>query len=221
MKSPTSKMLFRYWNELRGARSAPTRLDVDPAHFIEILAETFILETGLSGAYTFRLAGTRICEQLGFELRGLDFAELAGPTQAKVLEDDMAAISARGQCGVFEFETQAPNGQMVSFEAIVLPLVHSQGAINRYLGAISVLDAKRPYWLGTVPLTPRALVRNDLFWPDCPPQAPAEKVEHQAPFHERRSQVRIVHHDRRHFRVFEGGRSTPMAEGCQAPSVVK
>ena len=221
MKSPTSKMLFRYWNELRGTRSAPTRLDVDPAHFIDILSETFILETGLSGAYTFRLAGTRICEQLGFELRGLDFADLAGPDQAKELEDDMAAISARGQCGVFEIETRAPNGQTVSFEAIVLPLVHTQGAINRYLGAMSVVGNKRPHWLGTVPLTPCALVRNELFWPDGPPQAPEEKEEHQAPFQERPSHVRIVHHDRRHFRVFEGGRSTEMVVGLKAPSVAK
>lgn len=221
MKSPTSKMLFRYWNELRGARSAPTRLDVDPAHFIDILSETFILETGLSGAYTFRLAGTRICEQLGFELRGLDFAELAGPAQAKVLEDDMVAISAHGQCGVFEIETQAPDSRTVSFEAIVLPLVHTQGTINRYLGALSVVGNKRPHWLGTVPLTPRALVRNELFWPDGPPQAADENVEHQAPFHERNSQARIVHHDRRHFRVFEGGRSSEMTVGLRVPGVVK
>lgn len=221
MKSPTSKALFRYWNELRESRPAPSRLDVDPAHFIDILSETFILEMGRADTYTFRLAGTRICEQMGYELRGLDFIELAGPAGAKVLAEDMAAIATSGQCGLFEIETHAPNGAAVCFEIIVLPLFHTQGAITRFLGAISVLNEKCPAWLGTVPLTPRALVRNELFWADGPPRVCVEETQNQSPLQDRHSQIRIVHHDRRHFRVFEGGKSASIVADIQRPRVVK
>lgn len=220
MKSPTNQMLFHYWNELRGTRPAPSRLEVDPAHFIEILAETFILETGLSGAYTFRLAGTRICELMGYELRGVDFAEMAGPTHARTLEDDLATIAARGRYGVFEIQCRAPNGEFVTFEALVLPLVHTQGTITRFLGAMSIVDGQRPAWLGTLPLTPLTLLRNDLHWADARPEA-IETAPNQAPFLERNTHARIVHDNRRHFRVFEGGLSTATVEAQQVPRVAK
>lgn len=220
MKSPTNQMLFHYWNELRGNRTAPSRLEVDPAHFIEILSETFILEMGLSGSFTFRLAGTRICEQVGYELRGADFAELAGPDHARTLEDDLGAIAARGQYGVFELAFRAPNGQTVLFEASVMPLVHTQGNVTRFLGAMAHMGGQRPMWLGTVPLTPQKLLRNDLYWPDGHPKA-VETPAHQAPFLERNAQARIVHSNRRHFRVFEGGLSSAPLEMKVVPSVAK
>jgi hypothetical protein len=220
MKSATNQMLFHYWNELRGTRQAPSRLEVDPAHFIEILAETFILEAGPSGTYTFRLAGTRICEQMGYELRGVDFAEMAGPTHARALEDDLTAISASGQYGVFEIECRAPNGEFVTFEALVLPLVHTQGTITRFLGAMSIVGGKRPAWLGTLPLTPMKLARNDLHWTNELPRI-VEPEPHQAPFLERNAHARIVHDNRRHFRVFEGGLSASPIVAKQAPRVAK
>ncbi len=44
MKHPTSRMLFSYWDSLRGDRAAPERGEIEPGAIRHILAETFILD---------------------------------------------------------------------------------------------------------------------------------------------------------------------------------
>ena len=54
MQKKSSKLLFAYWNSLRGARSAPDRRDLDPTQIRDALANTFILQAEENGSYTFR-----------------------------------------------------------------------------------------------------------------------------------------------------------------------
>ena len=75
MKQKTSQILFAYWNEVRGSRVAPRRFEIEPSRISEILPETFILERLDRETYRFRLAGTRICEEFGQELRGTNFLD--------------------------------------------------------------------------------------------------------------------------------------------------
>ena len=49
MKHATSRMLFAYWDALRGERSSPERGAINPGAIRHILADTFILE--ISGLY--------------------------------------------------------------------------------------------------------------------------------------------------------------------------
>src|SRR5918997_383905 len=70
MKHPTSRMLFSYWDALRGDRAAPERGDVEPGDIRHILADTFILEIGEDRRATFRLGGTRVCALFARELKG-------------------------------------------------------------------------------------------------------------------------------------------------------
>lgn len=205
MKSRTTKTLYSYWNALRGDRLAPARLEVDPGRLVNILSETFILERDRAGTFVFRLAGTRICEQFGYELRGRDFTQMAGPGHTHILDQDLVAITNHGAVGVFELEASALDGRTVVFEAIVMPLQHTQAVISRYLGSISVMGTPPPAWLGSVPLTPQTLRRNELFWPAGGPPAVTEPG-HQLPFSTATPASRIVRHERRQFRVFEGGR---------------
>jgi hypothetical protein len=76
MQQPTSRQLYAYWDRVRNGREAPRRVKVEPAKIAALLPETFIAEcTGMLG-YRFRLAGTKICEQFGRELRGADLLSL-------------------------------------------------------------------------------------------------------------------------------------------------
>ena len=76
MQQPTSRQLYAYWDRVRNGRIAPRRFEIEPAKIASILPETFIAEgAGLLG-YRFRLAGTKICEQFGRELRGADLLGL-------------------------------------------------------------------------------------------------------------------------------------------------
>src|SRR6185295_12220787 len=67
--------LFNYWDQLRAGRIAPNRLEIEPSRIADILAETFMLERIDARTYQFRLAGTRLCELFGSELRGKNFLE--------------------------------------------------------------------------------------------------------------------------------------------------
>jgi len=203
MQSRTSQILFRYWNEVRGSRIAPTRLEIEPARITQILSETFILEAAEIGGYLFRLAGTRICEHLGYELRGCDFLDIAGEEHAPVLEQIMGEVTSKGAVATIEVEMSALDDRVVRFEIMVLPLVHGKQTVSRYLGSITAIDA--PAWLGTVVLQPLRLVDHELHWPDGRPHAVVERSGNQTPFVPAMVGARVVRQDRRQFRVLQGG----------------
>lgn len=207
MKQRTSQILFKYWNDVRGERLAPLRLEIEPIRISPILAETFILEQADSHGFTFRLAGTRLCDQLGRELRGTDFLDLAGHDDREVMEQAMADVAHRGAAAVFEIEAADEQERHVRFEVVVLPLLHARDTISRYLGAMSVIDP--PHWLGHEPLHPRAIIHHDIIWPDGRPHALIDRTGHQAPFLPALARARIVRSNRRQFRIVEGGRLDP------------
>ncbi|MEZ5850906.1 MAG: PAS domain-containing protein [Hyphomicrobiaceae bacterium] len=204
MKQRTSQILFKYWNDVRGDRLAPLRLEIEPMRISPILAETFILEQADHHSFTFRLAGTRLCDQIGSELRGTDFLDLVGEDDRETMELAMADVSQRGAVAVFEIEMCDASQRSVHFEAVVLPLLHARDSISRYLGALSPVDP--PYWLGHEPLHAHALARQEIIWPDGRPHAVVERAGHQAPFLPALAQARVVRFNRRQFRILEGGR---------------
>ena len=44
MKHAATRDLYCYWDSLRGARTAPERVDIDPGAIRRILGDTFIVE---------------------------------------------------------------------------------------------------------------------------------------------------------------------------------
>ena len=128
--------------------------------------------------YRLRLAGTKICEQFGSELRGADLLSLWDT-------DDRDAV------GHFVFRAYSRSNRQASFELVLLPLIHTGEAINRVLGAITAIEP--PFWLGAEPLSRQEIVEMHLHWPDgAPPPAT-------------RSGADVARLARRRFRVFEGG----------------
>lgn len=204
MQNPTSQVLFNYWNDVRGARLAPRRFEIEPARISRILPETFVAEQSEQGCFRFRLAGTRICEQLGLELRGLLIDTLVSAADRETLTTILHSVSAQGAAGVLLLETTSVDGRTARFEVLMLPLVHTDEKITRLLGAISPVQS--PNWLGSTPMLPGRIVQSETIWPDGRPHAIIERSDRQAPFASYPSGARIVRNERRHFRVFDGGR---------------
>lgn len=206
MKQRTSQLLFQYWNDVRGQRLAPERFDIEPSRIAAILPETCILERDDANVCSFRLAGTRVCDNWGQELRGTGLHELMLPADRPVLDEMLATITAQGAVGLLELSGLTKDGREVMFEVIILPLLHTSGAVTRYLAGISPFEA--PYWLGVERLAAGPLAEHALVWPDGRPHALIERTLRQAPFLPAMTNSRIVRVDRRQFRVFEGGRGT-------------
>ncbi len=206
MKQRTSQILFQYWNDVRGERMAPDRFEIEPARISTILPETCILERSDDGLFSFRLAGTRICDGFGRELRGSSLHDLVLEADRGMLDAVLHDVTNHGAVAVIEIEAACSMGRAVSFEGVLMPLIHLKNGITRYLGAISAIDP--PAWLGSAPLTTRGMTAHSIVWPDGRPHALVERNHRQSPFLPALSSARVVRVDRRQFRVLEGGRGT-------------
>ncbi len=122
MKHATSRVLYDYWNRVRGARAAPERSEMKPDAIRKILGDVFILETGGPDPHQVRLAGTQICTLLGRELRGRSFAEpFADDEQAEIysLLDSSVRTATPVIAGVIG-ETE--DKRLLGLELLLLPL---------------------------------------------------------------------------------------------------
>jgi hypothetical protein len=204
MKQKSLQTLFGYWNEVRAGRLAPQRLEIEPSRIASILSETLMLERIDAATYQYRLAGTRLCEMFGSELRGKNLLDGWSEEDRRVLVRTLAAVCEQGAVAVLGFEGASEGRHRLEIEAILLPLLHAGQKITRIIGAMSATSA--PHWLESEPLRTRRLLRHELIWPDGRPHAVAERLGRQAPFLPARAQMRIVKTGLRQFRVFDGGR---------------
>jgi len=205
MRQKSPNTLYGYWNELRAGRVAPRRLEVEPSRIAGILSETFMLERVNASDYQYRLAGTRLCELFGAELRCSNF--LAGWQDADdaVLAQKLALICEQGAVITLAIETTGAPRHALEFEAILLPLIHTGNSINRIIGAMS-LTSPMPIGVSEQPLR-RRLRRHEVIWPDGRPRAVLERGS-TAPFQAPPPAAPLPAQkgDRPHLRVLEGGR---------------
>jgi hypothetical protein len=191
MQQPTSRQLYAYWDRVRNGRVAPRRFEVEPAKIAALLPETFIAECAGMLGYRFRLAGTKICEQFGRELRGADLLSLWDTDDRDAVASLLRNVFTDAAVGHFVFRAYSRTNRQASFELVLLPLIHTGEAINRVLGAITAIEP--PFWLGAEPLSRQEIVEMHLHWPDGAPPPAA------------RSGADVARLARRRFRVFEGG----------------
>jgi hypothetical protein len=164
MRQATTRTLYGYWNELRAGRLAPHRLEIEPSRIAGILCETLMLERLSAEAYRYRLAGTRLCELFGSELRGHDFLDGWSSEDRALLKRCLSAICDQGGVVVLALET-GDRRRRLQLEAILLPLLYSDG-ITRILGAMS---GAADHWLVHEPNGPLRLLHAELIWPDGRP----------------------------------------------------
>jgi len=205
MKQTTSQVLYAYWNELRAGRLAPQRLEIEPARIAGILSETFMLERAEGGAYTFRLAGTRLCELFGSELRGSDFLAGWSARDRSAIERHLAGVCEMGAAALLTFEGSSDIRHRIEVEALLLPLLHAGKTVARIIGTMSA--ASTPRWLNAEPLRTRRLIRQELIWPDGRPHSVAQRMGRPAPQRARLGAPQVVQVEQRRFRVYEGGRA--------------
>lgn len=190
MKHATSRMLFAYWDSLRGERAAPERGELSPGAMRHILADAFILALDQDRSATFRLAGTRCCALFGRDLKECGFAALwppAGRGDAEKLIETAVGDTVGLVVGLLGANE---NGSEIALEMLLLPLRHRGRTEARLVGSLS--PATIPSWAGLVPL--RTLETRSLRVIQA---APAESRVEAALARERR-QLFVVH---------EGGRA--------------
>ncbi len=205
MKHKTTEKLYQYWNHVRGNRSAPNRVEIEPSKIAGILPATFILERHSAEVYRFRLAGTRMCEIFGNELRGTDFLEGWPSDDRLLLIRNLSILTNQAATALIRFQATAKDEQAIEFELLLLPLFHTQKNIDRILGCCSPLDG--PGWLGDKPLLSKRLTAIELVWPSLNPQTSTPHMPVDPPLDPSNGNARIVRFAQRQFVVHEGGLS--------------
>jgi hypothetical protein len=163
MKTLSARLIFQYWDALRGERAAPERGEIEPGAVRHALLDTFILENGRDGL-TFRLAGTRLCALFGGELRDKAFLSLwrGAPTRVEIarLADAVMDDAAGAVCGV---TVSTAAGEQAELELLLLPLRHAGKTHARMLGALS--PVLTPPWLGFAPIIDAEVRSMRIIWP--------------------------------------------------------
>ena len=146
MKLAATIELYAYWNQLRGARSAPERNDVDPGAIRGVLADTFVLDFDASRGFPFRIAGSRANALFVEELRGFSFLELWRGADREELDSILHCIADEAQAFLIGAEARLPSLDAVDIEIILMPLRHHGMTHARVLGGLAVHAA--PAWMG-------------------------------------------------------------------------
>lgn len=190
MEHPGTQSLYGYWNDLRAGRDAPFRSEIDPRRIRGALETMFILETTPEGGLRFRLAGTRLCELAGRELRGLSAESL----MIFGHERELTTLAARalGEPGVGVMRLRAEReggfgGESFGGELVLLPMRSELGDMNRILGAVNLNDLPRrgrgPEDLRLRCLGARTLpieIDPDLFDEEGAPRRPSDPTDRPA-----------------------------------------
>ncbi len=164
MQLASTKILYSYWNNLRGARSAPERRTVDPTKIRSALSNTFILETDQGQDFSFRLAGSHLCSTYCRELKGRPFIGLWQRRDRDAIATLIKAVTEDHAAALITFEGTNSSNKNMTFEAILLPLRHNGSSNTRILGGMTAKE--EPYWFGAQPILEQRITGLRLIWPD-------------------------------------------------------
>ena len=145
MRHNNTKKLFSYWNALRGSRIAPDREEIEPSDIRDLLGETFILESDpVYGNISFRLAGTRLCDLYGGELKGLGFLSLWREEDNMEMYSLSREVIYKTKPYLISYMHCTDDGKEREFEMVLLPLMNGQHKAFRALGAAFAIDPPSP-----------------------------------------------------------------------------
>jgi hypothetical protein len=165
MKHRNSHFAVGYWSRIRNGRPAPDQGDVDPKALKRLLPFVFLLDAR-GGVFTYRLAGTTLCERYGSELRGRDFLyqwdsdsrtrlnALLRRSLQLALPVCLTSIGATDDCHMIEIET------------VLMPISFGGTYPERFLGVAQVLTDVSP--LAGQAISFERLVSSSLVHEDEP-----------------------------------------------------
>lgn len=143
MNDPILDGLKTYWENLRAGRVAPYRSEIDPRQFEHALENMFILEIIGDQNIRVRLAGMKLCEMMGMEVRGMSPRAFMMPGDRAGFDDAILNVVNTPAVTEFVMETVDYNGHIGTAYVLMMPLRSDFGEITRILGCIT--DQGAPY----------------------------------------------------------------------------
>lgn len=200
MRHENSKKLYSYWNNLRGIRPAPDRREIEPSDIRELLGDTFILEVNNAfRSISFRLAGTRLCNAYGRELKGLGFLVLWDEQDNLTIMNAIRQVHDENRPCTVSCIAQTAGNRFCEYETLLLPLQNGSMSAKRILG-VSTAFTKEP-WIGSDPLVCNRIKSVRFLDQEHVPLAPSMVT----PFGRKFNRSDIKSKQVAHLTVIEGG----------------
>jgi hypothetical protein len=150
MKHRNSHFAVGYWSRIRAGRAVPDQADIDPKALKRLLPYVFLLDVRPDSTFTYRLAGTALCERFGVELRNHNFLahwdRESRATLATLLRQSirtrmplcLTSIGATEDCRMIEIET------------VLMPITFGAREPERFLAVAHVLGDTYPLAGGAI-----------------------------------------------------------------------
>ncbi len=195
MKHRNSHFAVGYWSRIRNGRATPDQADIDPKALKRLLPFVFLLDAR-GGNFTYRLAGTTLCERYGTELRGRDYFRHWDPESSSRLAD-LLHQSLRARLPLCLNSIGAVDHcHMIEIETVLMPITFGTDHPERFLGVAQVLTDVAPLAgqaLSFERLVTSALVREEDSRTIDPPAAPPPPSPHDGwRAHPRAPHLRLV-----------------------------
>jgi len=200
MRHENSKKLYSYWNNLRGNRVAPDRREIEPSDIRELLGDTFILEVNQAfRSVSFRLAGTRLCNAYGRELKGLGFLVLWDEQDNLSIINSIRDVYSENRPCTISCIAKTLGNRFCEYEVLLLPLQNGQNSAKRIMGVASPVVHEK--WIGNDPISGNRITSIRFVDHDTYGNAPSMVT----PFGRREGKEELKSRQVGHLTVIDGG----------------
>lgn len=127
--------LLAYWEALRGPLLAPARMDFDPRGIESVLSHTFVAERVAPRVARIRVAGSRLNDALGMDVRGMPITAFFDPHSRDAIGDLLIDLFARPARATLDLS--AARGfvrKAIAARAVLLPMSDANGELTRLVG---------------------------------------------------------------------------------------
>lgn len=177
MKHRNSHFAVGYWSRIRGVSRIPDQADIDPKALKRLLPYVFLLDARHDGSFTYRLAGTALCERFGVELRDHNFLS-HWDRESRVALANALRQSLRTRTPLCLTSIGATEDcAMVEIETVLMPITFGGHEPERFLAVAHTLGDVHA--LAGRPIAFERLVASDFVQegdaegtPPSPPNGP-------------------------------------------------
>jgi hypothetical protein len=134
IKHPRLRQLYDYWDAKRGARSMPSRADLDPVEFRFVVGDVVMADVIEGDPPRFRISlhGTNLSERTNFDLTGKMLDEMPAP-EFRELSNRTFRRVAESKKPLHAVAERQLDGRMQRYEVVLLPLSSDGETVDRLM----------------------------------------------------------------------------------------
>jgi hypothetical protein len=134
---PALQRLYQYWLEKRGARSMPSRTDIDPLDIRFAIGNVILIDVldGEPPQFRIRLHGTNLAEHLRYDLTGKMLDDMPQAEYRNLSRQSFTQVAVTKQPSHAHRDLVLDNRQR-RYETIVLPLSSDGDRVDVILCAV-------------------------------------------------------------------------------------